>query len=252
MRDAPDQHIAQSVPDLMALDVGQDPRGDRADIQRAMPLDHVGQAITQMHEARDDPAVDRRHPQFVAKHSAGQVGHLVGDDNRRARSGHTGHLAKCAFGIIEVIESADAQHGVELSVAKRQRFGLALDQSAGSLACANPAGLELRPGDVDAHDAPVVRHPGKIDAVSHSHVEQPQSRFLRQVPEYPVACSPLSAVAEPGEFLPEPKLRPELAIIELLGHAVVLFALLLDHEDFVPQRIGCAAAAAGQCRGPIV
>ena len=49
-----------------------------------MTLDHVGERITQVHQVRDDPAVEAGNPQFVAEHAIGQVGQFVGDDDGRA------------------------------------------------------------------------------------------------------------------------------------------------------------------------
>ena len=80
------------------------------------------------------------------------------------------------------------------------------------------------------------RHPGQVDAVTHGHVEQPQTRLLRQVLEHLVARPLLAAIAEPGELLPEAELGPERAVVELLGHAIVVVCLLLDDQDAVPDR----------------
>ena len=97
-------------------------------VEIAMAFDHVGERITEVHQVRDDPAVEAGNPQFVAEHAVGQVGHLVGDDDRRARASDPDHLAQGAFGIVEVVEGADAQDGVELAALERQLFGLALGQ----------------------------------------------------------------------------------------------------------------------------
>ena len=149
-----------------------------------MPLDHLGEPVAEVHQPGDDPVIEGRQAEFVAEHAIGQVGHLVGDDDRRAGAGHADHLPQGPFGIVEVVECADAQHGVELAVVKRQRLGLALDQPDRGAGRRFAARLELGPGDVDAHDPPVGRQPGEIDAVAHGHVEQIQARLLRQMLEH--------------------------------------------------------------------
>ena len=46
-----------------------------------------------------------------------------------AGPGHADHLAERALGVVEVVEGADAQDGVELAVVERQVLGLAQDQA---------------------------------------------------------------------------------------------------------------------------
>ena len=42
----------------------------------------------------------------------GQIGHLVGDDDRAPRLHGADHLAQGAFGVVEVVEGADAQGAI--------------------------------------------------------------------------------------------------------------------------------------------
>ena len=72
------------MPDLLELEITQDSAGDRLHVEVAMTFHHVGEGITQVHQVRDDPAVEAGKSQFVAEHAVGQVGQFVGDDDRRA------------------------------------------------------------------------------------------------------------------------------------------------------------------------
>ena len=178
----------------------------------------------------------RGNPQFVAEHAVGQVGHLVGDDDGSAGRATRTISRKRSLGIVEVVEGADAEDGVELLARERQLLGLALGQPDRSAGRPAAAGLELRARDVHAHDAPVGRQPVEIDAVADRHVEQVQARPAREVPEHLVAGTALAAVAEPREPLPEPELGPERAVVELLGDLVVVGRLVLDDQDVVVDR----------------
>ena len=81
---AADENIADAVPDLLELEIAQNSTGDRLHIEIAVAFHHIGEGITQVHQVRDDPAVDAGNSQFVAEHAISQVGQLVGDDDGRA------------------------------------------------------------------------------------------------------------------------------------------------------------------------
>ena len=152
-----------------------------------MTFDHVGERIAEVHHARDDPAIEARESQFVAEHAVGQVGHFVGDDDGGAGPSHPDHLPQGSLGIVEVVERADAQDGVESAALERKLLGFALRQPDVAAGRAAAAGFELRSRDVHPHDPPVGRQPVEIDAVADRHVQQVQSRRVGQVLQHLVA-----------------------------------------------------------------
>ena len=80
--------------------------------------------------------------------------------------------ARRSFGVVEVVEGADAQDGVELAALERKILGFALGQPDRAAGRAATAGVELGAGDVDADDLPVAGQPVEIDSVADSDVEQ--------------------------------------------------------------------------------
>ena len=108
-----------------------------------MAFHHVGERITEVHQLRDDPAIEARNSQFVAEHAIGQVGQFVGDDDGRTWASDPDHLTQGAFGIVEIVEGADAQDGIERATLERQLFGLALCQPDRPAGGAATAGVEL-------------------------------------------------------------------------------------------------------------
>ena len=81
---AADENVADAVPDFLELEIAQDSAGDRLHVESAVAFHHVGEGIAQVHQVRDDPAVEAGNSQFVAEHAIRQVGQFVGDDDGRA------------------------------------------------------------------------------------------------------------------------------------------------------------------------
>ena len=77
----------------------------------------------------NDPAVEPRQADLAAQNIRSvRLGISSEIDDRPPGSNHAGHLAERTLGVVEVVEAADAQHGVEPAVAERQVLGLAEDQ----------------------------------------------------------------------------------------------------------------------------
>src|SRR5262245_11858816 len=66
---AANKNVAHAVPNFLEFEIAQHPAGNRLDVERSVALHHVGEGITQVHYFRDEPAVESRNSQFVAKHA---------------------------------------------------------------------------------------------------------------------------------------------------------------------------------------
>jgi hypothetical protein len=53
-----DEYVSNAPPDELVPEFLEDMPRDRLDVEFAMAFDHVGELITKMHQARDDPAVE--------------------------------------------------------------------------------------------------------------------------------------------------------------------------------------------------
>ena len=174
-----------------------------------------------------------------------EVRHFVGDDHGGAGLGDPRHLAQRRLGVVEMVEPAVAQHGVERPVAKGHVLGLAeneLEVAAGVLAL---AGGELGRGHVDADDRPVLGKPARVDAVAYGDVEQANAGRLRQMSQNHVARPPLAAVDGPEDTLPEPDFRPELAVVKIGCGLVVVGRGVANDEHAVANREARAAPLGG-------
>ena len=170
-----------------------------------------------------------------------EVGQLVGDDHWRAGLRDPGHLAKRRLGVVEVVETAVAKHGVELPVTEGHVLGFAENEPEIAAGVAALAGGELACGDVDADDRPVLRKPACVDAVAYGDVEQTKAGGLRQVSQDHVARPPFASVQCPEYTLPEPDFRPELAVVKVGRDLVVVGQGVADDEHAVANGEACAA-----------
>ena len=205
-----------------------------------------------MHQVGDNPSVHVGNSQFVPEHAIRQVGQLVGDDDGRARASDSDHFAQGAFGVVKVVEGADAQDGVELTALEGEILGFALGQPDGTAGRAATAGLELGAGDVNAHDLPVAGQPVEIDSIADSDVEKVKTGRRGKMAQHPIASAALTAVAEPGEPLPKPELGPEWAVVETLGNLVVIGGLILDEQNAILNRQTSRTGCAGECGSSVV
>lgn len=162
-----------------------------------------------------------------------KVGRLIGDDHRSAGLRDSGHFAECRLRVVELVETADAQHSVELPVTERQVLGLAQDEPEVAAKVKALTGDKLGHRDVEANDRPVLGEPTRVDSVAYTDVEQANAGGLRQMLQDNVARPPLAAVGEPEQTLPEPDFRPELAIVEVGRDLVVVGRGIVDDEHAV-------------------
>ena len=162
-----------------------------------------------------------------------EVRQLVGDDHGGAGPRDPGHLAKRHLGVVEMVEPAVAQHGVELPVTEGHVLSFAENEPEIAAGVTALAGGELVRGDVEADDRPVLGEPARVDAVAYGDVEQAEAGRPRQVSQDRVARPPLAAVEDPEYTLPEPDFRPELAVVKVGRDLVVVGRGVADDEHAV-------------------
>src|SRR4051794_30574268 len=112
-----DQDIAPSAPDEFVAAVTKDAAPEGGDVEVVVTLHQLAECGTDV--VGHEPAIDPGKSDFVEPQPVRHVWQLVGDDDRPAGLDHAYHLAERGFRVVEVVEAADAQDGIELPVAER-------------------------------------------------------------------------------------------------------------------------------------
>src|SRR5579863_3294397 len=246
LRGGASHQVASAMPDRLVAAVGEDAPADGGDVDIAVALDHIGEGVAHSHHSCRDKAVEPGQAQPVA--DVEEVGRLVGDHNRRAGLRNPGHFAKRFLGVVEVVEAAVAQNGVELPVAKWHVLGFAQDELKIAPGVAPLAGRQLGGGKVDSHDRPVSGQPARVDPVADGDVKQANAGGCRQPPQDDVARPPLASVEAPEQGLPGPDLPPLPVVVEIGRDLVVAGRGVAGDQHAIPNREARAArpGAAGE------
>jgi hypothetical protein len=118
-----DHQIAPAAPDDFVAAVVQDAAANPGDVDVPVALDQTGEVVAHIHRPGRNPVVQSGQAQPMAEGE--EVKHFVSDHNRGAGFRHPGHLTKRGLGVVEMVEAAVAQDGVELPVTARQVLGFA-------------------------------------------------------------------------------------------------------------------------------